>query len=230
MGSHQYSVTPDAQAIIPLRRQLAWTQQEAATKAGYSVRLIRKIEKQQPVRSQTLKDVIQCYSDALKCDSYHLEDFITNSAKNNGEASDKPSEDCSLVERTREYYDAVYQKRQLNRIADYTCPDIRFTSEGETRIGVDAIRKRAATLLDAFDPIKFSVERSFSKDQIVVTSWSVKMKHVGGFFDIPATGKWVDVRGNSIIVFAEGLAVESEDQFDLDGLVRQLTGQKPLVI
>ena len=54
------------------------------------------------------------------------------------------------------------------------------------------------------------------------------MKHTRDFLDIPATGSWVKVRGNSIVAFANGLAVESEDQLDLDSLVRQLTGKERL--
>ena len=229
MGSNQHSVTPNAQKFKSFRHRLGWTQDETATKAGYSVRLIRKIEKQQPVRPQTLRDVIQCYSAAFQDQSYPFEDFVLPVAESDSSPA-ITSEECPLVRKLTEYYDDVYQKRQLDRVGDFACPEIRFTSEGELRIGIAAIQQRAAIILKAFDPIEFVIDRTLSKDQIVVVSWSVRMKHIGEFVGIPATEKWVDVRGNAIVVFAEGIAVEAEDQFDMDSLIRQLTGKKRLTI
>ena len=228
MNSEHRSVTPDSERLLLLRRQLGWTQREVAAKSGYSVRLIRKIEKQQSVRPQTLRDIVECYSRAIHNVSPKIDNFILRPSQ--AEVENSSSEDtgveCELVTKMLEYYDVVYQKRQPNRITDYCCPNIRYTSEGKSRVGVEAIQQRAEKLLNAFDPIEFLVDRIFSNNQTVVTSWTVRMKHTRDFLDIPATGSWVKVRGNSIVAFANGLAVESEDQLDLDSLVRQLTGKE----
>ena len=228
MKSAHRSVTPDSERLLLLRQQLGWTQQEVAAKSGYSVRLIRKIEKQQSVRPQTLRDIVECYSRAIHNVSPKIDNFILRPSQSEVEnsSSEDTGVECELVTKMREYYDVVYQKRQPDRIADYCCPNIRYTSEGKSRVGVEAIQQRAERLLNAFDPIEFLVDRIFSNNQTVVTSWTVRMKHTRDFLDIPATGSWVKVRGNSIVAFANGLAVESEDQLDLNSLVRQLTGKE----
>ena len=228
MNSEHRSVTPDSERLLLLRRQLGWTQREVAAKSGYSVRLIRKIEKQQSVRPQTLRDIVECYSRAIHNVSPKIDNFILRPSQSEVEnsSSEDTGVECELVTKMREYYDVVYQKRQPDRIVDYCCPNIRYTSEGKSRVGVEAIQQRAERLLNAFDPIEFLVDRIFSNNQTVVTSWTVRMKHTRDFLDIPATGSWVKVRGNSIVAFANGLAVESEDQLDLDSLVRQLTGKE----
>ena len=228
MKSAHRSVTPDSERLLLLRRQLGWTQQEVAAKSGYSVRLIRKIEKQQSVRPQTLRDIVECYSRAIHNVSPKIDNFILRPSQSEVEnsSSEDTGVECELVTKMLEYYDVVYQKRQPERITDYCCPNIRYTSEGKSRAGVEAIQQRAERLLNAFDPIEFLVDRIFSNNQTVVTSWTVRMKHTRDFLDIPATGSWVKVRGNSIVAFANGLAVESEDQLDLNSLVRQLTGKE----
>lgn len=228
MNSEHRSVTPDSERLLLLRRQLGWTQREVAAKSGYSVRLIRKIEKQQSVRPQTLRDIVECYSRAIHNVSPKIDNFILRPSQSEVEnsSSEDTGVECELVTKMLEYYDVVYQKRQPNRITDYCCPNIRYTSEGKSRVGVEAIQQRAERLLNAFDPIEFLVDRIFSNNQTVVTSWTVRMKHTRDFLDIPATGSWVKVRGNSIVAFANGLAVESEDQLDLNSLVRQLTGKE----
>ena len=228
MKSAHRSVTPDSERLLLLRRQLGWTQREVAAKSGYSVRLIRKIEKQQSVRPQTLRDIVECYSRAIHNVSPKIDNFILRPSQSEVEnsSSEDTGVECELVTKMLEYYDVVYQKRQPERIVDYCCPNIRYTSEGKSRVGVEAIQQRAERLLNAFDPIEFLVDRIFSNNQTVVTSWTVRMKHTRDFLDIPATGSWVKVRGNSIVAFANGLAVESEDQLDLNSLVRQLTGKE----
>ena len=231
MNNNLRSILPDSAKLISLRQRLGWTQQDAATKAGYSDRLIRKIEKPLPVRPQTLRDVVQCYLNALGKDVVDIEQFICSAPTHEeSDASCINVGKCPLADRVREYYDLVYQQREIDRIQGFACENIRFTGNGVTRLGIDVIRQRAAALLAGFDPIIFSIDRIFTHHHIVVSYWSVRMKHTGVFLEIPATDRWVNVRGNSLIEFAENLAVEAEDQFDVDDLVRQITGKQARII
>lgn len=222
---------PDSAKLISLRLRLGWTQQDAATKAGYSDRLIRKIEKPLPVRPQTLRDVVQCYLNELGQEVIDIEQFFHLTESSNDQELDcGDGVECPFARRVLEYYDVIYQQRRLDRIAEFICQNIRFKSEGVTRSGIDVIRQRAAAILGAFNPIAFSIDRIMTYEQVVVSYWSVRMKHVGVFLDIPATSRWVNVRGNSLIEFAADLGVEAEDQFDVDDLIRQLTGKNPRII
>ena len=221
-----HSIKPDGETFVALRRRLGWTQQEAATKAGYSVRLIRKIEKHQSVRKQTLKDVIQCYSNALEGPLQ----IVNNDRFTPQEAPVDPNQDHWLTNKVRDYYNDVYNQRNIDRITTYVCPDIRFTSEGESRSGISAIQQRATTLLNAFTPIEFVIQSFFCNDQTIVALWSARMKHEGDFLGTLATQKWVNVRGTSIFIFSDGLIVEAEEHFCIDNLVRELKGQRRVII
>jgi len=226
---NKHSIKPDGETFVALRRRLGWTQQEAATKAGYSVRLIRKIEKHQSVRKQTLKDVTQCYSNALEglLQIGNNDRFTTQEPPQN---PGDPNQGHCLTNKVRGYYNDVYNQRNIDRITTYVCPNIRFTSEGESRSGVSAVQQRATTLLNAFAPIEFVIRSCFCNNQTIVVSWSARMKHTGDFLGILATEKWVDVRGNSIFVFSDGLIVEAEEHFCVDNLVRELKGHRRVII
>lgn len=230
MGSR--SVIADAERLVSLRRQVGWTQSQLATKAGYSVRLIRKIETQQPVRPQSLRDVVQCYFTALGYPPWELDRFIAASLGDCtvhavGIASQAKADYSDVV---CDFYEVIYQQRQPNRIGDYVDPAVRFTSEGQLRIGIGAIQQRVKTLLAAFDSIEFNVVRSVVEDSIAVVSWNIRMCHVGRFFGVPPTKKFVNVSGTTVAEFDGGLIVKSEEQLDVANLVRQLKDQDQIVI
>ncbi len=215
--------------LVALRTQLALTQKQAGKLSGYSERLIRKLERNGSVRSQTLHDVVQCYHKQLSIEDWNLENFIDVDRR-----SDAPKtlqgDECPNCQLLREYFDTVYCKRQKEKIDDYCCQNIRFTGEGASRTGIDVIHQRAEALLGAFDPIEFKFERIHSIDDIVYGFWFARQKHVGDFFEIPPTGRWVEIRGNSVAQYADGLVVDAEDHFDVESVVRQLTGQEPRLI
>lgn len=69
------SLVGDPNKIRQLRQTLGWTQDDAATRSGYSARLIRKIEARASVRPATLRDVLQCYHEALEIKQWNIKDF-----------------------------------------------------------------------------------------------------------------------------------------------------------
>lgn len=215
--------------IVALRTRLALTQEEASRLAGYSARLIRKLESGGSVRPQTLVDVLQCYHERLEIENWDVDDFVDRHS-NNASGKTLDGDECPNCQLLREYFDTVYCKRQKDKIDEYCCQNIRFTGEGSTRIGINVIHQRAEAMLGAFDPIHFEFERIHSVDDIVYGFWYARQKHVGDFFEIPATGRWVELRGNSVAQYADGLVVEAEDHFDVDSLIRQITGQEPRLV
>jgi predicted ester cyclase len=219
----------DTQKIVALRKKLAWTQQEAGQNAGYSERLIRKIERQEPVRPRTLNDVVQCYHEGMGIDDWDINDFLFEH-ESGSQAPALNEKHCPNCRRVREYFEVVYCQRKPEKIDDYCCQNVRFTGEGSSRTGIETLHQRAAAMLGAFDPIEFKFDRIHSIDQIVYCFWDVRMKHSGDFFEIPATGRWVNLRGNSVSQFADGLVVDSEDHFDVESIIRQIQGDDPRII
>ena len=217
------SVLPNQNKFIEIRQKLGWTQKFAAMKTGYSERLIRKIESGARVRAQTLVNVIRCYNQTLVHSNLQTDDFLDKRCQAEQEAAS-----CESL--LKEYYQRVYQDRDIGFIRKVIYPNVRFTSEGNIRFGIDVLVARAKTLLDAFDEIKFEFDNTFRQQQSVVSYWTVSMSHVGEFAGISATNLKVRVRGSTLAVFVDDVIAEAEEQFNLDDLFRQLNGQNARII
>ena len=92
----------DVAKLTGLRTFLGWTQEEAAAKAGYSSRLIRKVELGGKLRPKTLVQILACYHDALKIPSWQAEDFFSNDGD---QLSQSKNEAC--IQRIYEYFEVV---------------------------------------------------------------------------------------------------------------------------
>ena len=214
------SVLPNQDKFIEYRQKLGWTQQYAAQQTGYSERLIRKIEGGGRARAQTLVDVARCYDQALRNSNLPSETFLLDESGNG--STSKTEQYVSLF---KEFYKQLYQERNIGSIEKMISPNIRFTSEGTIRYGRAIVNARAQSFLNAFNDIKFDFDRAYCQKSSVVSYWTASMVHVGEFAGIPATNLKVRVRGNTLAVFVSSMIVEAEDQFDLDDLIRQLSGK-----
>ena len=146
------------------------------------------------------------------------------------EQSKKPATAAANEQRVIEYFDVVYNQRQKDRIREFIAADIKFVAEGRTERGIAVIEQRATTLLNAFSPIEHTIDEIFSREDTVHCFWSVRMKHIGDFLGIEPKGLWVKARGNSAVKIADGVCIATEDQWDVDHVIRQLQGEGPAII
>ena len=127
----------DAEKLLQLRQSLGWTQDDAAEKSGYTSRLIRKIEAGGTVKPSTLLDVLHCYHEARDENDWCMADFI---APRQSVSAEKPTEqvnsDSSNLEYTsqttlvKNYFETVFNQRNLEQVANFVCPNVRFTHGG----------------------------------------------------------------------------------------------------
>lgn len=210
-------VRVDSVRLRALRQSLGWTQSEAAARSGYSERLIVKLERGGPIAPKTLHDVLQAYNEGLaEAARVSPAELIVD------EAADARGE--HIRQRTRQWFERVFNQRDLSAIEEFMHPDVVLIAEGETRQGHRTIAQRARTLLNAFDPLRIQIERLIVQGDSSITYWIVEKKHVGEFLGIAPTDRWVKLRGNSLAVFRDGLIIEARDHWDVQDLVQQLTG------
>ena len=231
---------PDGQKLMLLRAKLGWTQQEAAKKVGYSDRLIRKAEKGLPIRVRTLRDIVAGYSNwissaaPIEWDQFQLDIYLTDTAeKTDWDAVGNWSASANqMASRIVNYFYQVYNQRQLNRVRSLIHPDVKFTSEGETRIGIKAVEQRTEALLEGFNPIRilFDFGRFHFGENQAAFSFVAEMTHVGNFFGIGPTSRQVTVRNSSFVTFENGLLVEILDQTEMASLFSQLRNEPPAVL
>lgn len=232
--SRSRSLLGDPKKLLGLRQTLGWTQKTAASKSGYSTRLIRKLETGGNVRPDTLLNVLQCYHEASGAEQWDWTEFLSSEpAPIQNESSTTGSEEVpghELVQRLEEYFDTVYNQRQVSFVREFASENFIFYGEGTQRQGVGVVEQRAEGLLAGFNPIQMTMEKSFVHENTVIMYWSVRMKHAGEFVGYPATNRWVSVRGNSIVTFQGRTAIQAEDIWEVDDVLRQISGDEPRVI
>ena len=212
-SSRRGSVFVDGDKLKSLRHALGLTQEQAAARAGYTDRLIRKLERGGPVSPQTVRDMAEAYAAAVpKGASLTPQDLMVAT----------PAAELERLVRT--WFHRAYNERDLAVIAEMMHPDIVLHSEGATRQGREVIEQRVSLVLGAFQPLQLTVEKVICEKDHAVAYWSVVKTHVGDFLGIPATGKEVTLMGSSWARFEQGLIVEVRDHWDVQDLIQKLTG------
>ncbi|MEZ6094134.1 MAG: ester cyclase [Pirellulaceae bacterium] len=214
------SVIADGAKIVLLRQQAGWTQQDLACQSGYSERLIRKLENQLPIRPSTLGDIVHCLHERLGLASWDLSEYCRDLPMGTGEGQNTESSDAAS--RLQEYVETVFVQRRIDHLPEFISPTIQFRAEGASLQGIEIIEQRARAFLDGFNPIEFQFERIIETGNTAIGNWHVNMQHTGTFLEIPATNRWVSVRGSFIATYVDGLCVEAEDQFDVESIIRQI--------
>lgn len=196
-----------------VRESLGWTQEFAAFRAGYSDRWIRKLERGGPVSRRGLEDILDAYRDV---DSRPIADAERYIDRHRGETAD---------DRARAWFERAYNRREISAVDEFIHDDVVLIAEGQTRHGKPAVRRRLSRLLAAFNPLQLVVERVVWEGNTAVAFWQARKRHVGDFLGIPATGRWVNLRGNSMAEFRGDKIALVRDHWDLHLLIQQLQGR-----
>lgn len=177
--------------------------------------MIRKLERGGPVELQTASDIFQTY-DMLSKSTLSLSDVLRlESIKN------------EVEELMRRWFDGIFNQRDLSLIDELMDENVELFAEGNTLRGRQAIRERVSTVLQAFNPLTITVDYIVCDGSQAVTYWSVSKKHVGTFAGIPATDRWVKIKGSSFAVFQDGRIIQARDHWDVQDLIDQLVAPEP---
>ena len=206
------SVFVDGLQLRQLRQSLRWTQEQAAEKSGYTDRLIRKLERGGPVNVQTLKDVVEAYgASSVELLSVTAESFIREQTR------------TMMESLARQWFERIFNKREIDAINELVAPSVMLLAEGTTHVGRDAMRDRVQAVLNAFNPLQLTIEKVLVDGDSTVVYWMVKKKHIAEFLGIPATNRWVKLRGSSHARFENNQIIEARDHWDIHDLIQQLT-------
>ncbi|HUF33748.1 MAG TPA: ester cyclase [Acidimicrobiales bacterium] len=128
------------------------------------------------------------------------------------------------ADKTRRYYEALWNRRDRSVIADWIAPDYvgHFTSRPKPIHGVEGFVAMAEGLLGAFPDLAMLIEDQVAEDDQVVSRIRLTGTHEGDFAGVSPTCRSVDVGFVAIERYAEGLCVEEWVYFDDMGLARQL--------
>jgi steroid delta-isomerase-like uncharacterized protein len=88
--------------------------------------------------------------------------------------------------------------------------------------GIDGVRQNIDGYRSAFPDIKITIEEQIAEGNLVATRWTAKGTHKGELMGIAATGKEATVTGLTLDKIKDGKIVESWNNWDTFGLMRQL--------
>lgn len=205
------SVYVEGVRLREIRRRLGWTQERAAHAVGYSDRLLRRLEAGGPVDRQTLADFLAVYA-AHGANAAAPEDYIVDHLRDD------------LERWTRDWFDTIFQARDLSIINARVHPDGRLWAHGRLSHGAPAIQARLESILSAFDPLDVELEQLHIDAEVVIAFWKAEGVHVGQFLGVPGSGRKVVVRGSCLLRWRRGQIVEIREHWDSHDLVRQMTG------
>ncbi|MCA9135193.1 MAG: ester cyclase [Planctomycetales bacterium] len=204
----------DGEMFRELRNAAGLTQSDLGAMSGYSSRLIRKLEGGGPVDTLTATNVYQALASTDVPPQVPFAGLVVRHHDNDNEA---------LI---RLWFDRVFNKRDLSVVESMVDDKVELLAEGKKEVGREAIRLRVSSILQAFDPLRLTVDRVVSEGNTVVAYWQVHKRHVGEFLGIPPTGRWVEIRGSSLAVFSKGRLIQARDHWDVQDLITQLTNEE----
>ena len=88
--------------------------------------------------------------------------------------------------------------------------------------GPEDVKRFMGEFRSAFPDFHSTIEDQIAEGDKVVTRWRMRGTHRGEFRGIAPTGKDLDITGIGIFRFSDGKVVESWDNFDQLGMMRQL--------
>ena len=123
----------------------------------------------------------------------------------------------------RRYYDEVLNGRNIDvidalAVEDYVEHD-PFPGQGNGR---QDLKARAKLILDAFNPVRFTLEQVIAEEDKVVVRWSQTATQSGSFMGIPPTGKEFTIAGIDIHAVRGGRMAEHWHVVDQLALMQQL--------
>jgi steroid delta-isomerase-like uncharacterized protein len=121
----------------------------------------------------------------------------------------------------RDYYEAVYNRRELGRLDAFLAPG--FVSAGPGgRMDREAHATALAASLAAMPDLRLAVVEQITEGDAVVTRWTATGTQLGPLFGIPPTGRRVTATAIHIHRLRDGRIVDQWEQFDTLGVLGQL--------
>jgi predicted ester cyclase len=126
------------------------------------------------------------------------------------------------AERIRHFFDAGFNRGEILAVEHVADGYVDHSPIPAPQPGPVGFGMRMEALRAAFvDEAEFGV--FVAQGDLVAFTWEFRGVHNGAFAGVPATGRTVTLPGINVERLAGGKIVEHWSQFDLAGLMRQLT-------
>ena len=125
------------------------------------------------------------------------------------------------------YNQDVWNSHNPDALAEYFAPDARVHSMTPGNVagaGLDYLKTRARSLLNAFPDVKFVVEDVVQQDDLLAARVTLEGTHRSDFAGVPATGKRMKVYDFAMYRIVDGKITDVWSLIDMQAMRDQLQG------
>jgi steroid delta-isomerase-like uncharacterized protein len=133
----------------------------------------------------------------------------------------------------RRWFEEVWNQGRFETIDELYAADGIAHGLGEPGAdvrGPAGFRPFAERFRSAFPDIRITVVDTIAEGEKIATRWTATLTHTGDQLGVPATGKQATVDGMTIAYVRDGQIVESWNNWDIAGLMRQLEAGPQMTI
>ena len=124
---------------------------------------------------------------------------------------------------SRRIFEEVWNRRNPAIIDELMAPDyLHHDVLSPEAFGLDGYKQFADRYLSAFPDLQMTIHDEVVAGDRIVTRWTATGTHNGDLPGLPRTGKKVSVTGITIARLSNGKFVESWNNWDALGMLRQL--------
>ncbi len=119
----------------------------------------------------------------------------------------------------RRWFEEVWNARRPETVHELLADGAPGHMEGGEVVGPEGFLQARGALLEAFPDIHVRVEDVVADGDRAVVRWSAGARHTGEFLGIRPSGRPIQFRGMSWMIFKDGKIVEGWDSWNLGGLL-----------
>lgn len=124
---------------------------------------------------------------------------------------------------SRRIFEEVWNRRNPAIIDELMAPDyVHHDVLSPEAFGLDGYKQFAHRYLSAFPDLQMTIHDEVVAGDRIVTRWTATGTHDGDLPGLPRTGKKISVTGITIARLSNGKFVESWNNWDAFGMLRQL--------
>lgn len=124
---------------------------------------------------------------------------------------------------SRRIFEEVWNRRNLAIIDELMAPDyVHHDVLSPEAFGLEGYKQFANGYLSAFPDLRMTIHDEIVTGDTIVTRWTATGTHHGDLPGVPRTGKKISVTGITIAKLRNGKFVESWNNWDALGMLRQL--------
>jgi transcriptional regulator with XRE-family HTH domain len=201
------------------REQRGWSQEEAASRAEISVKVIRKAEQGEPIDLSSAAALAAIYSSPDR--PLTIADLIaTERIELNGKDSQPDG-----VQVVRDWLSETWGGGNLDRIDQLTCEDLQLHCETGVVTSRQQLRQRSERLRQSFSDFQLTIGSIVENGDAIVARWQVAMTHTGEWLGLKPTSRRIEAIGVTSIRLEAGGIKGGWEFWDPQAAFRELANR-----